>query len=321
METLRKLVPFLDDWHLAFVTGDVSKQAVIRTEYAGLKRSFFFWRFAPQKYVGGAVLNVLGLQFVRYAFYNLRYGFRSGHSTLAKQCVQSGIVVEPHLLSGAAVNRVLDFYRDHKSDAHDHFQDFTELVISNTRGPVSADPAYRELVDYILGDCGIRSRGEDLTGLSVKVFPFIAVLHYKSYVDQTAQCDGQDTPHADVFYPSFKLFVYLNEVGEENGAFRYLIGSHHFSAGNALNAYRDSVRFYFKGGKRQLYPVDVSRGLEDKGYRWLAACGAPGDGVFFNVQGVHRRGDFRKDKFRERLVLLVDFRQVEVPCQRFAANV
>ena len=184
METLRKLVPFLDDWHLAFVTGDVSKQAVIRTEYAGLKRSFFFWRFAPQKYVGGAVLNVLGLQFVRYAFYNLRYGFRSGHSTLAKQCVQSGIVVEPHLLSGAAVNRVLDFYRDHKSDAHDHFQDFTELVISNTRGPVSADPAYRELVDYILGDCGIRSRGEDLTGLSVKVFPFIAVLHYKSYVDQ-----------------------------------------------------------------------------------------------------------------------------------------
>lgn len=320
-EMLRKCVPFLADWHQAFVIGDTTRQAVIRTEYAGLKRSLFFWRFAPRKYSGGAALNLLGLQFARYAAYNLRYGLRRRRGELAGLCAQSGIVVEPDLLSPAAVTRILDFYRDHKADAHDHFQDFTELVISNTRGPASADPAYADLVQFILDECGIRSRGEDLTGLPVKVFPFIAVLHYKSYVDQTAQCDGQDTPHADVFFPSFKLFVYLNEVGEDNGAFRYLAGSHRFSAGNALNAYRDSVRFYFRGGKRQLYPVDASRGLEGKGYQWLAACGAPGDGVFFNVQGVHRRGDFRKDQFRERLVLLVDFRQVEVPCQRFAANV
>lgn len=75
------------------------------------------------------------------------------------------------------------------------------------------------------------------------------------------------------------------------------------------------------GGKNSLYPSDASIGLIGEDLEWLSAAGRPGDGVVFNVQGVHRRGDFSKDQYRERLVLLVDFRQAEVPVQRFAANV
>lgn len=115
--------------------------------------------------------------------------------------------------------------------------------------------------------------------------------------------------------------MYLNEAGEDNGDFRYPVGGHRLSGGSVLNAYRAAVRFYVRGGKRQLCPIDASRGLEGKGCKWLAACGALGDGFFFNVQGVCRRGVFRRYQFRERLVLLVDFRQVEVLFQRFAADV
>lgn len=59
----------------------------------------------------------------------------------------------------------------------------------------------------------------------------------------------------------------------------------------------------------------------DKEKKTIVSTQAVGWYRFFNVQGGHRRGDFRKDQFRERLVLLVDFRQVEVPCQRLADNV
>jgi hypothetical protein len=317
---IRKTSPFLADFYAAFVLGNTTKQMVVTSTYAGLKRTLFFWRWAPRKYTGGALLNLMGLQFLRYGFYNLRYLARAHRSELGAQCRQVGLVTVPAVLDRSMVGEVLEFYRKHGEDAQKHFEDFTELVLCNTKGPTQADSAYAALADRLLNHYGLSARGRDLTGVDLRIYPFIAILHYKSFVDRPGQSDGQNTPHADVFYPSFKLFVYLNEVGVQNGAFHYLLGSHRFSLRNAINAYKDSLQYYFKGGKRQLYPVDATASLGGEGYQWFPVCGHPGDGVFFNVQGVHKRGDFLKDTYRERLVLLVDFRQAEVPIQGLAAN-
>lgn len=317
---MRRMVPFLADWESGFVLGDTSKQAIVASAYLRLKRSIFFWRWAPKKYVGGSLINLLGFQFFRYAFYNLRYLARSHRGVLSAKCSKDGLVTVPAMLDLSMVNEVLELYRKHGANAQHHFKDFTELVICNTKGLAQPNPAYAALVDRLLNKCGLSAQGRDLTGVDLRIYPFISILHYKSFVDRSDQSDGQNTPHADVFYPSFKLFIYLNEVGVQNGAFHYLLGSHRFSLRNAINAYKDSLKYYFKGGKRQLYPVDATAGLEGEGYQWFPACGHPGDGVFFNVQGVHKRGDFLKDSYRERLVLLVDFRQAEVPIQGLAAN-
>lgn len=318
---LRKLIPFLDTWHQGYNLGDKSKVGAIGVSYANMKRQFTFWRWAPKKFSGGAIASLLGLQIIRYYFYNLRYLARRGKGSLAAECARSGIVVRPHLLGPAIVSEILDFYRSHQADTFHHFDDFSELVVCNTKGPARPTPEYAQLVNRLLNEQGIIAHGEDLIGLKLGIFPFISVLHYKSYVDSIGQRDGQNIPHADVFYPSFKLFVYLNDVDENNGAFRYLKGSHRFSSRLAINAYKDSLKYYIKGGNRQIYPTDASADLDQHSCEWYSVAGKSGDAFFFNVQGIHRRGDFLKDQFRERLVMLVDFRQAEVPVQMLAANV
>lgn len=318
---LRDNIRFFANWHAVFVLGDQSKMPLISTLYVKAKSVLLFWQWAPKKFAGGGIPSLLGLQIFRYFFYNLRYLSRLKRGELAAACSKSGIVVVPRLLAPSVVEEVLGFFRAHQGDAYNHFADFTELPICNTKGPARAAPEYAELVQRLLVTHKIAEYGRDITGLDLELYPFISILHYKSFVNADGQSDGQNIPHADVFYPSFKLFIYLNEVNEVNGAFRYLKGSHRFSPALALNAYKDSLTYYFKGGNKQIHPTDATAGLAQNNYEWCSVCGKPGDAVFFNVQGIHRRGEFLKDQYRERLVLLVDFRQVEVPVQRLAANI
>lgn len=318
---LRKHILLLDYWYQGFVLGDRDKREAVGSVYSNLVRKFTLWRWAPRKFAGGAIPSLLGLQVLRYFFYNLRYLARSRRGELALACSKDGVVLKPSLLPPQAIEEILAFYGTHVGHAYNHFEDFTELQICNTKGPARAEPEYQKLVSDLLLKYRIAGYGEDITGVGLKIYPFISVLHYKSFVAMAGQADGQNIPHADVFYPSFKLFVYLNDVDDTNGAFRYLKGSHRFAPSLAFNTYRDSFNYYFNGGNKQIYPTDASKGLPRNNYEWYSVCGKAGDAVFFNVQGIHRRGEFLKDQYRERLVLLVDFRQVEVPFQRFAANV
>jgi hypothetical protein len=318
---LRNNFRFFDNWYHGFVLGDRRRAEMIGSAISNLIRKCTFWRWGPKKFAGGAIPSLLGLQIFRYFFYNMRYLARSRRGALAAACSKDGIVLMPGMLSPAVVEEILEFYRTHRDDAYKHFEDFTELQICNTKGPARSKPEYAVLVERLLVEHKIAQYGMDITGVEMKLHPFISVLHYKSFVDMERQSDGQNIPHADVFFPSFKLFIYLNDVDEKNGAFCYLKGSHRFAPELALNTYKDSFNYYFKGGNKQIYPTDATAGLGQNDYEWYSVQGKPGDAVFFNVQGIHRRGDFLKNEYRERLVLLVDFRQVEVPFQRLAANV
>jgi hypothetical protein len=318
---VRKCMPFFDGWYAGMVLGDPVEKAISAGRVLGLYRSIFFWQFAPRKYTGGALLNLLGLQIFRYYFYNIRYLLRSKRGRLAKEIESTGVAIKRNMLSDSAVDRILSFYAKNKKFSAQYFDDFSELVISNTNGPIHNSDDYWSLSKFILEECKIKFVGEDLTGLTFNIFPFISILHYQSFIDKMRQADGQDIPHADVFYPSFKIFVYLNKVNEENGAFKYLSSSNRFSIEGAIGAYRNSLRHYFRGGRSSIYPTDALADFKNQGLSWISAAGNPGDAVLFNVQGIHRRGDFCKDRQRERLVLLIDFRQAEVPVQKFAANV
>ena len=64
-----------------------------------------------------------------------------------------------------------------------------------------------------------------------------------------------------------------------------------------------SLEFFFR--KK---PIDETRelGLPEIG---TSQIGLAGSAIFFNVAGVHRRGEFDRAIDRKRLVLLIDFRQ------------
>lgn len=320
--SIMRILPFFRNWHAAFVIGDVNKQKIIKSRYVQTVRALFFWRYAPRKYVGGLLLNFLGLQFFRYHIYNLRYRARRLRrlDSLHQTCEMDGYSRHPELLSQTDLQNIQDFYQRQSSAVLQHFEDFSELVICNSSGAVNPSKEYSDLVSLLLDQRGIRKAARSLTGLRLRIFPYISIIHYKSFENSAVQQDGQNIPHADVFYPSFKLFVYLNDVDEKNGAFMYLRSSHKYNFSNGLRSVKDSIHYYREGHK-SLYPVDATFGQTDSQLSWDSINGSAGDGVYFNVQGIHRRGDFLKDQYRERIVLLIDFRQLEVPIQMLAANV
>lgn len=264
---------------------------------------------------------------IRYYYHNLKFRLRFvardyPYPTLK----QDGVQICPKFASEELLRLILTFYERQKNEAAHYFDDFSELIICNTHGPVKKEDdktnaEFENITQVILEMAKIKDLGKSVSGKNISIFPFISILRSQSQPLSNAQQDGQNTPHCDVFYPSHKLFIYLNTVTEDNGAFHYLSGSHAFSFKNAVNYYKDTFRYYFRGGKNAIYPTDATLGMYKNNFQWVAAGGNPGDGVLFNVQGIHKRGEFKKDTERERLVLLIDFRQAEVPVQKFAANV
>jgi len=322
IEFFRSRSSFLELCHKGYAQGEVSAKIKLNAIYNRVFRTAFFFRWAPGKYWGGAILNLLGLSLVRYFYHNTLYSLRFlGKRPLYLSLKRDGITMERRFFEPELVQEILSFHSNNAADVAHHFEDFSELIISNTKGPQKNKADYLALVEKILKDKGILDIGRDLTGKSFSITPYMAILHSKSEPGKSAQEDGQNTPHIDVFYPSFKIFVYLNDVSELNGAFRYFARSQAFSLKNAMNYYKDSFRYYWLGGHEQIYPNDATLSLYKNDFEWVSANGSPGDAVFFNVQGIHRRGDFEKGQFRQRLVFLIDFRQIEAPIPVLAANV
>ena len=327
IEVLRKIFPSLGIRYKAFILNDHNARIVYNAEKTGRKRAINFWKWAPRKYWGGSILNLFGLSLLRYYFHNLKYKARFLFKKLPYQELKKdGIEIKKRAFSPELIKSINDFYKKYQKDSNQYFEDFSELIICDTKRPNHSKRPnektqdFVDMTDKILKEANIRELGKEITGKNVKIYPFISILHSTSDPKSKEQGDGQNTPHVDVFYPSHKLFVYLNDVNDDNGAFRYFKGSHEFSFKNAINYYKDTFRYYFKGGNKAIYPTDASVGIHKNNYEWFHAHGKPGDGVLFNVQGIHRRGEFKKDKNRERVLVLVDFRQVEVPFQKLAAN-
>ena len=213
---------------------------------------------------------------------------------------------------------ILDFFEQHQSHKINHFEDLSELVIATSKGPIKDSADYQRIHSLIRKACRWDEIGMLLTRKHFSISPYVSILHNKSRKEISLQEDGQDTPHSDVFYPSFKAFFYLSDVEVENAPLTYYKGSHACGISRAMREYGDSIR-YFRGAKNDVKPMSLLPYVERHGFPKTPLIGAKGAAVLFNVQGVHRRGDFLKDRDRERKVLLVDFRQVETTFQRFAA--
>jgi len=77
--------------------------------------------------------------------------------------------------------------------------------------------------------------------------------------------DGHDYEadlHMDVFYPSFKAWLYLDPVPMEHGPFVYVPGSHTLSLGRMKWEYQNSIGE--RGGSRRVTAEEMSaRGLRE----------------------------------------------------------
>lgn len=157
-------------------------------------------------------------------------------------------------------------------------------------------------------------------------FKGIPKVHLDLY--QSADRDGVDNDvenilHADLHTATVKMFFYVNEVDESNGAFVYAKTSHRCTAARLLHEYELGVR---QARLKKNLPIESSlvclRGKEIRNIihpkhrekmriTETQISVKPNTLVIANNMGFHRRGEFTSDKPRKSVQ--VNFRYLERP--------
>ena len=144
---------------------------------------------------------------------------------------------------------------------------------------------------------------------------------YQNLNDEGADNDIENILHADLHFPTVKMFYYLNEVNETNGAFVYVKGSHKLTAARLVHEYELSVREakLFGGqpipenllGRRstQIRNIISPENERRMNVSETQVCVKPNTLVIANNMGFHRRGEFTGSEPRK--ALLVNYRNAE----------
>lgn len=283
---------------------------------------------APRYFSGGLVINFLGYQVIRTLYYHLCLRLRRralvadakvGEIEMAI-CANGYTVVEDMLTAEtlAGLNRVLDdrarlmqYKRDHhacewtKCTLHAGGESFAAANSENF------DPYARE----VLANRRIFDAVERLSGRKIDVTPEVAVFEWKVPADKVSvshQFDFEDMLHADVSYPSYKIFLYLNDVTVANGPFVYCPGTHKLTFKRLCIEYVLSVAYYLtnKAPPNVPQPHRFTNWLIYKlGMRVLPVTGRANSMVVANVMGFHGRHQFHSTQPRR--VLFLNFRYLD----------
>ncbi|MEO8211228.1 MAG: hypothetical protein ABI840_11775 [bacterium] len=114
-------------------------------------------------------------------------------------------------------------------------------------------------------------------------------------------------PHADVSYPTIKVFLYMNDIDESNAAYIYAKKSHKLTLKRLLFEYNVSVR-YSKTKKESDTSV-TDKDIIELGYHPKSICGKANTLIISNNMGFHNRGDFKT--LQPRQIAMLDFRPLE----------
>jgi hypothetical protein len=137
----------------------------------------------------------------------------------------------------------------------------------------------------------------------------------------TERLIGSNYIHADIHFPTIKAWLYLNDISEANGAFRYARGSHRLTLARLTYEYEASVRV---ARARETIAIgkDVAYGrvrvpsddqLARMDVREEAICGRANTLVVANTMGFHRRGEFPPGVTRDMINIRFGDRKVKVP--------
>jgi hypothetical protein len=264
------------------------------------RKSLFFWESPPSKYPP-RILWQLGLSRCYLALSRLHCKPAKLSSTQFQQDCIKGYKFIPKLLDSRLIDQILSSCESDNTNTRLYLEDFSEFFIYDDR-PDSIfhySEHYLTLRDNIVQQLALSNLYHNLTGKP----PFISVITHTSIPDAKYErfADGNSIPHYDVPYNSFKLFVYLTSVSKDDAPFCYYPCTHNIPP---LAYEHDCDTFFEMQNKGYSKPIPAFTSAEP-----IIFTGSPGDALWFNVSGIHRRGDFKLDKYRERKVLLVDFRR------------
>lgn len=285
-------------------------------------------RGAPGYFSGGLILNLLGYQVLRTVSFHLRSSLR--RRAIAKSQVASDIelavrehgytVIENVLTVStlAELNRVLDCpegLQPYKHKEHPCGWYKGTLHIGGERFDTAVSSEASNAVREILSNRNIFDVVERLAGRRIVTTPEVAVFEWKVPEDRVGtshQFDFEDMLHADVSYPSYKIFLYLNDVTAENGPFVYCPDTHRLTLKRLLFEYVLSIAYYLtnKQPPHSPQPHRFTNWLIQKlGIQATPVTGKANSMVLANVMGFHGRGRF--DSTEPRRALFLNFRYLD----------
>ena len=253
--------------------------------------------------LGGNIFRLIGFQLF-YLLRNHKVKLNTKHEPLVKKLKQDGIVCIEDFLSREEFAAVLEEYESNYDQFHisptlkypvqkRYALDKNRIEESKSlqkRGPVLKKLLVnRESIEYL-----VQRYTKRKFGLSP------SVLYGEEYYPESDLGKKSDSnsvmTHYDVPYHSLKIFYYINDVNESNGAFHYSYGSHrfnwrrlfleYFTANNIAARRRPWVNF-----------ADCSL-LEHYEKNLKPVVGKANTLFIFDAMGIHKRGAFSTTKPR-----------------------
>ena len=288
---------------------------------------------APYYFAGGLLLNVLGFHVVRVLFFNIRHAVRVGiagkqrpDTEMVRQLKKYGYVVVDRMLSPSILwelNSIFEAPEKLSWNKREHHPAGWRKCTIHAGGMYLSAISATELsapVSAVLADARIFDTVETLSGRRIVRTPEIAIFEWKvpeKYLGKAHQFDFEDLMHADVAYPTFKIFLYLNDVTLANGPFVYCPGSHRFSFRRLCFEYIASVA-YFSTQRTPPEPPQPHRFTDwfvrKFGPQPVPLVGPANTMVLANVMGFHGRARFENTEPRRALFL--NFRYLDASSAR-----
>jgi len=273
----------------------------------------------PQLYSGGVLANTLGYHVFRTLFLNLwrtkPMKVRPEFQKYADILEKDGILVIhdffPKDQFDAIKKEFDEFYAGwspfdyneeeltkRQKDFPEYFKNIAEKIIA------PETPAFNE---YFINNPLINELATSVVHRKSRLTPyhhFWFLQRRNLEVDKVGYLHSAAYPHADVPYPTVKVFLYLNDVDESNAAYIYARGSHKLTLKRLWFEYKLSVKY-----AKTKNDIVTDEELAKLGYYPESICGKANTLFISNNMGYHNRGDF--STLVPRQTAQLDFRHLE----------
>jgi len=276
----------------------------------------------PAMFSGGLLSNRLGFQIIRTLYLSI---WRLKPKKVRKEIQEyvdilerDGILVIPNFFPEDQFAEIraefekiysdwapFDFdpskFTERQKDHPEYFQTIAEKTTS---------PQTKAFTDYFVKNKLIEEITSSVVHRKNRIIPhsnFVSLQRKNLDKDNIGGLHSAGFPHADVSYPTIKVFLYMNDVDESNAAYIYAKKSHKLTLKRLLYEYKLSIRF--SKTKKASDTAVTEKEIKDLGYTPESIRGKANTLIISNNMGFHNRGDFKTLKPRQ--IATLDFRYLE----------
>ena len=262
--------------------------------------------FSTEKCLKSLVLNLLGVQALRYLLSKIIYQLKLGfiREKEFKNFRINGFDVNPNFLESNSFKKIKNEF-----DIAISNNEYTNILVNNIKQITvdinKLDPEKFPNICKLLKNYEIINffKKNDLINNS-KIF---GRLERIEVINDNIK-DPQKEYHYDTFHNTFKTWIYLTNVEKKNGPLHYVPKSHKFSFTRLFKEWKNSIIFSLKFNKLNVDERDLQGSprdgnssimkqiLNDKAIKFDVKQNTL---VRVNTHGLHRRGDAKKGEIRD----------------------